>query len=148
MWYTDISQVKDKYIFSMCRKLPLYLCPNTELLLCNARWHDQIKSQHSSADFHLTCLFLELYYNSNKIMINNDHSSHYLVAVTTEYLKAFVSYLHRELHSHLCTQMEATHQLFRLSIVYLIGLGSNTDLIMSALPPTFSCYDFSSVYLL
>jgi len=93
------------------------------------------------------CLFLELYYNSNKIMINKDHSSHYLVAVIMEYLKAFVSYLHRELHSQLCTHIEESHQLFKNSIVHLIGLESNTDLILSALPHTLSYYDFSSIYL-
>lgn len=77
---------------------PLYPCPNTELLLSDAHQHDQIKSQQSSAHLDLTCLFLDLYYNGYKIMINNNPSSHYLVAVIIEYLKAFVSYLHRELH--------------------------------------------------
>lgn len=130
----------------MCRKLPLYLCPNTELL-SDAHWHGQIKSQQSSADLHLMCLFLELYYYHNKIMINNYRSLHYLVAVIMEYLKAFVSYLHRGLHPQLCTHIEESHELFRISMVYLIGPGSNTVLILSALPPTLSCYDFSTVYL-
>lgn len=65
----------------MHRNLPLYLCPNTELLLSDAHPHDQIKSPQSSPDLRLMCLFLDLYYNGNKIMINNDPRSHYLVAL-------------------------------------------------------------------
>lgn len=76
----------------------LYPCPNTELLLSDAYQHDQIKSQQSSVHLDLMCLFLDLYYNSNKIMINDNPSSHYLMALIIEYLKAFVSYLQRELH--------------------------------------------------
>lgn len=124
----------------------LYPCPNTELLLSDAHRHDQIKSQQSSTLLHLMCLFLDLYYNGNKIMINNDPSSYCLVELIIEYLKAFVNYLHRELHPQLCILIEESHQLIKFSFVYLIGPKSNTDLILSVLPPRLSCYVFSSIH--
>lgn len=125
---------------------PLYPCPNTEQLLSDAHQHYQIKSQQSSTHLHLMCLFLDLYYNGNKIMINNDPSSHYLVELIIEYLKAFISYLHRELHPQLCILIEESHQLIKFSFVYLIGPKSNTDLILSVLLPRLSCYVFSSIH--
>lgn len=145
-WYTNLPQVKEKHIFSMHRNLPLYLCPNTELLLSDAHPHDQIKSPQSNADLSLMCLFLDLYYNGNKIMINNDPRSHYLVALIIKYLKAFANYLHRELHPQLRIHIEESHQLTEFSFLYLIGPKSNTDLILSALLSTLSCYVFSSIH--
>lgn len=111
----------------MHRNLPLYLCPNAELLLSAAYQHDQIKSQQSRAHLHLMCLFLDLYYNDNNIMINNNPSSHYLVVLIIEYLKACVSYLHRELHSRLCIHIEESHQL--INFLLYISLVQNQKLI-------------------
>lgn len=99
--------------------LPWYPCPNTELFLSDAHQHDQIKSQQSRAhlhNLHLMCLFLDLYYNGNKIIINNEPSSHYRVALIIEYLKAFVSYLHKEFHLQLCIHIEESHQLIKFSL--------------------------------
>lgn len=81
--------------------LSLHPCPNTELLLNDTHQHDQIKSQQSRAHLHLMCLFLDLYYNGSKLMINNNPSSHYLVALIIEYLKEFVSYLHMYAHTRI-----------------------------------------------
>lgn len=119
IWQTNLFQIKEKHIFSMHGNLPWYPCPNTELLLSDAHQHDQIKSQQSRAhlhNLHLMCLFLDLYYNGNKIIINNEPSSHYRVALIIEYLKAFVSCLHKEFHLQLCIHIEESHQLIKFSL--------------------------------
>lgn len=49
-------------------------------------------------------------------MINNNPSSHYLVALIIENLKEFVSYLHMELHLQLCIHTEESHQLINFPL--------------------------------